>query len=303
MLPQLAAYLSVVAAGSFTAAARQTKSDKTVLSRRVKALEEALGVRLLNRTTRSIHVTEAGRRLVDEAREPVRNAMAALVRTSAPDHLEGSVRVASAQLLAQALWIPVLARLGDAHPQLRVDLSASETFSPLVDEGLELAIRIGRMPDSSFISRRLATWRHVLVGSPGWVGAHPEVQNPADLPPHWLMWTPTFSGTQDWTFRRDGEELALRVDRSRLMFDASQLLVESARGGLGVAAVPPFLVMRELEEGSLVRVLPDWAPIHELGVFAVTPHRTMQPARVHVVLEAVRERVAELEPIWEQLTA
>lgn len=302
MLPQLAALVAVVDAGSFTAAARQTRSDKTVLSRRVTALEQTLGVRLLNRTTRSLHVTDAGRRLVSDARNPVSDALAALARASSPDHLEGSVRVASAQSLAQAIWVPVLARLREAHPRLSITLDTDESFSPLVEEGYELGVRVGRMPDSGLTSRKLGGWRHVLVSSPEWVAAHPEVRSPVDLPEHWLMWGPDSGRAQQWRFQRGQEDVDVRTDRSALVFNASHLLVESARGGLGVAAMPPFSVARELAEGSLVRVLPDWRPVHELGIFGVTPHRTMLPARVHAVLDAVRVRVAELVPEWEEMT-
>jgi len=302
LLPQLASFVAVVDAGSFTAAARQTSSDKTVLSRRVTALEQALGVRLLNRTTRSLHVTDAGRRLVDDARDPVKDALAALVRTSAPDHLEGVVKVASAQSLAQSVWVPVLAEVREAHPLLRVELSTSESFSPLVEQGYELGVRVGRMPDSSLISRKLGGWSHVVVSSPEWVAAHSEVKSPTDLPEHWLLWGGAGASAQRWKFERGEEEVDVRMDRCALVYDTSQLLAESARAGLGVAAMPPFSVARELAEGSLVRVLPSWRPIHELGIFAVTPHRTLLPARVHVVLEAVRARVAKLVPVWEEMT-
>jgi len=92
------------------------------------------------------------------------------------------------------------------------------------------------------------------------------------------------------------------MDRSPPFFDASHVLVESARAGLGVAAMPPFSVARELADGSLVRVLPGWRTAHELGIFGVTPHRTMLPARVHAVLDAVRIRVDELVPAWSEMT-
>ncbi|MCP4806156.1 MAG: LysR family transcriptional regulator [Proteobacteria bacterium] len=301
LLPLLAAFLEVVDAGSFTAAARRTGTDKTVMSRRVKALEEALGVRLMNRTTRALHVTAAGQRLVDHAREPLADAMAALHQTQAPDRVDGVVRIASAQSLAQQLLVPVIAGLRATHPGLRVELSASERFGPLVDGGFELALRVGRQPDSGLISRKLASWRHVLVASPDWVASHPDVSDPADLPPHWILWGHT-PRAQAWSFERGDARLDVRFERSALMFDASQLLVESARAGLGVAAMPPFSVTRELQEGSLVRVLPEWSVAHDLGVFGVTPHRTLLPARVQVVLQSVRARLAELTPIWQELT-
>ena len=302
LLPQLAAFLAVVDAGSFSGAARRTHSDKSVLSRRVKALEEALGVRLLNRTTRSLDVTPAGRRLVDEARDPLTDALAALVRTRAPDHLEGRVRVASAPSLAREVLVPVLTQLRAAHPRLRVELDTTERLTSLVDQGYELGIRVGRMPDSNLVARKLATWRYVLVASPAWVAEHPEVVGPADLVSHWLLWGEN-PRAQQWSFQRGEDDLSVQVDARVLVCDTSEVLVESVRAGLGVAALPPFCVARELAEGTLVRLLPRWRITHELGIYGVTPHRTMLPARVEVVLAAARERLAEREPYWERLTA
>ncbi len=302
MLPRLAAFLEVVQAGSFTAAARRTSSDKSVLSRRVKALEEELGVRLLNRTTRSLHVTAAGQRLVDEAGGPVADALAALANTGTPDRLEGTIRIASAQSLAQSVLVPALAVLRAAHPRLRVELGTQERMTPLVEHGYDLGVRVGRMPDSSLIARKLASWRHVLVASPTWAVEHAEVREPADLRPHWILWDGV-PRAQDWRFRRGDEVADVRMEGCRLTFNSSALVVESMRAGLGVAAVPPFVIERELAEGTLVRVLPNWRVDHVLGIYGVTPHRTLVPMPVQVVLEALRARLAQRVPVWDELAA
>lgn len=295
------AFLEVADAGSFTAAARRASTDKTVMSRRVKALEETLGVRLLNRTTRAIHLTPAGRRLVEDARNPVSDALGALMRTRGPEHVDGTIRVASAQSLSQALLVPMLGQLSESHPNLKVELSARESLVPLVQQGHELAIRVGQMPDSNLVARKLATWRYVLVASPHWVAAHPEVRSPADLLEHWMLWGPD-TRPQQWRFERGEEPLEVRLERCRYVFDASQLLVEGVRAGLGVTAMPPFCVTRELAEGSLVRLLPDWGLPHELGIFGVTPHRALLSQRVTVVLDAARAQLNGLMPLWKELT-
>ena len=209
--------------------------------------------------------------------------------------------LASAQSLAQAVLLPVLGALRTSHPELRVELCAQETMTPLVEQGFDLALRVGHMPDSSLIARKLATWRYVLVASPAWITAHPEVQSPADLSPHWMMWGKT-SSTQQWRFKRGKEAFALRMNQYPLVFDASQLLIESTRAGMGVTAMPPFSVARELADGSLVRLFEQWRVDHELGIYGVTPHRTMLPSRVQVVLEHVRTRLDELAPSWDTLT-
>lgn len=302
LLPQLLAFLAVVDAGGFTAAARRCTTDKTIISRRVKALEAALGVRLLNRTTRAVHVTAAGQRLADEARGPIAAALLALNRTRPIGELWGTVRIASTPSLAQEVLVPMLGQLRLAHPNLKVELNTNETLTPLVEHGYDLALRVGRLPDSSLILRKLATWRYLLVASPSWAKAHPDLKSPRDLLPHWLQWG-SAANAQQWSFQRGDDVLDLAFVDAPLVYGASQLLVESARAGLGMAAVPPFCVARELAEGSLVRILPEWRIRHELGIFAVTPHRTMQPDKVQIVLEAARNKLADLAPKWWELTA
>ena len=139
------------------------------------------------------------------------------------------------------------------------------------------------------------------MASPGWIAAHPEVQSPADLSAHWMQWDSS-ARARKWSFRRGAEGLDVRMKASSLVYDVSPLLIESARAGLGITAMPPFSVARELAEGSLVRLLPHWRVEHELGIYAVTPHRTMLPTRVHAVIEALRIRLAKLMPEWEKLT-
>jgi DNA-binding transcriptional LysR family regulator len=194
----------------------------------------------------------------------------------------------------------MLAQLGQSHPELRVELSAQETLVPFVQQGYELAIRVGQMPDSSLVSRKLASWRYLLVASPAWAAAHPDVRGPAGLTDHWMMWGSS-ARSQRWRFEAGEERLELRVERYRYVFDVSQLLVEGLRAGLGVTAMPPFCVSRELAEGSLVRLFPEWRMDHQLGIFGVTPHRGLLAGRVQVVLDAARTRLQELAPLWKRL--
>ena len=301
MLPQLAAFLGVVEAGSFTAAGRRASVDKTVLSRRVTALEEALGVRLLNRSTRRLHVTEAGRRLVEDADSSIADALAALARTASPEHVEGVVRVASAPDLTRSVWLPVLRRLRADHPALRIQLNMQLAVTPLVEHGYDLAVRAGRLSDSSLIARKFASWRHLLVASPEWVAAHPEVRTPADLLPHWLQWGRTFTAEQ-WRFERGEESLEIRVSDTKMVFDSAELMCGAACAGFGVMPISVYAAERELEEGKLVQLLPEWRSTHILGIYGVTAHRTMQSARVTVVLDAVRDALAEAQIRWDQWT-
>jgi len=266
----------------------------------VKALEEALEVRLLNRTTRSLHVTEAGRALAEASAEPLQESLHALQIAAEPDQIQGTVRVASIPETSAEIWGPVLMELANSHPALHIDMSASETMVSLIDGGFDLAIRVGRMPDSSMISRRLATWRYVLCASPAWVAAHPEIRSPADLAPYWVLYGNVPNASR-WRFERGDEAMDVEMG-SVFTTDNGLLQCAALISGMGVSALTPFATMDQLQSGQLVRVLPEWRISHELGVFGVTPHRAYLPARVQVVLDCVSRRIKEREAVWRTQT-
>lgn len=300
MLPQLAAFVSVVSAGGFTAASRRSGVDKTLLSRRVRALEAALQVQLLHRTTRRLHVTEAGRALFDRVSAPLDDVADGLARANRSDRVAGVVRVATLPALGACLWGPVLDELMQDHPELRVEIRATETMVNLVEQGFDLAIRVGSMPDSSLIARRLCRWRYVLVASPRWVDAHPELEGPGDLLEHWLLYDDVPNASR-WRFERGDEGVEVEV-QSRLATDNSEILLGAVLAGLGVSAGAPFQVAEYLRRGELVRLLPEWRVVHQHGVFAVTPHRSYTPGRVEVVRDTVARHLARLEAQWRELS-
>lgn len=298
-LPNLAAFLAVVAAGSFTGASRASGIDKTVLSRRVQKLEQVLEVRLLNRTTRSLHVTDAGRRLVEEASEPLGDVILALARAREADVVRGTVRVSTLSALAP-LWGDVLGTLRDRFPQLTVQVATSDAFVGLVAQGFDVSVRSGLLPDSSLVAKRLGSWRYVLVASPAWISRHPEVVEPGDLAPHWLLYSDVADAVR-WRFER--EEGAVDVEmRPNLGSGDGWMLLETCRAGLGVMAVPPFMVEHDLSSGRLVRLLPAWRVGHLHGIWGLLPHRAYVPARAEAVLNAVGEALDRAVPRWEALT-
>lgn len=295
LLPQVASFVAVVRAGSFTRAATQTGVDKSVLSRRVKALERALQVRLLHRTTRSLRVTEAGQRLLERAAEPLVQLGAAVAELQDSDAVYGRVRVAGIAGMA-GLWAQVLRQLRAAHPDLRVELSTSDSLVSLVDEGFDVAVRTGFLPDSTLVARRLATWRYVLVAAPEWVAAHPEVASPADLVPHWLLYGDVPNADR-WRLERGDAGVDLVV-QPLFVADNAFVLREAALAGLGVCPMLPFLVEPDLAAGRLVRVLPDWRVGHVIPIWGVLPHRSYVPAKVQAVLGAMEAVLQAHAPRW-----
>lgn len=299
MLPQVASFVAVVREGSFTKAARRSGVDKTVLSRRVKRLEEALGVRLLNRTTRSLHVTAAGRRLFDQVAEPLSDVLLSLGTARSGDVLEGVVRVASIAAMAP-VWADVIGALADDHPGLHVELKTADAFVSLVDEGFDVALRTGYLPDSTLIARKLGAWRYMAVAAPSWVAAHGPVADPSALADHWLVYG-SVPRARRWGFENGDAGMSVTM-RPRMTADSAHVLLDCVRAGLGVTALAPYLVEDDIAAGRLVRVCMPWRIVHVIPVWSVLPHRAYVPARVQAVTEAFARAWAVRAAAWDVLT-
>lgn len=299
LLPNLASFLAVVAEGSFTRAAKRSGVDKTVLSRRVKRLEESLQVRLLNRTTRSVHVTEAGRALFERAAGPLGDVLLALGEANDADAARGTVRVATIAPL-DAVWAEVLTTLRAEHPDLLVELSTADSLVSLVDEGFDVAVRTGFLPDSTLVARKLATWRYVLCGAPAWVDRHGDPADPSAVAGHWALYV-GIPNADRWRFERGDVGMELQV-RPAVAANNSFVLKSAVLQGIAVTAFPPYMVADELATGRLVRLCPDWRVAHAIPIWGVLPHRSFVPARVEAVLSAMRAALRRREPRWTALS-
>ncbi|MCH9684071.1 MAG: LysR family transcriptional regulator [Deltaproteobacteria bacterium] len=296
---QLDAFVAVVSAGSFTLAARRTHCDKSLLSRRVRALEQALGIRLLNRTTRTLHVTEAGQALYSSVIGPMEQVARALVEVSEGDTLQGPVRMSTIPQLSGSVVIPVVARLRREHPEVQVRVQAREEIVDMVGQGLDVALRTGNLPDSNLVARRVGGWSYVLCATPQWVEEH-QPQHPQDLAPHWVLYADVPRADQ-WALQSGDERCALRVG-SVLSTNNGWVVREAVRSGLGVSGFPPFIAAELIERGDLVRVLPKWSVSGRHGIYAVYPHRGMLPRRVQVLIERLTAQVALVQPQWDALS-
>lgn len=299
-LPLLSAFVAVVAAGSYTRAAARSGVDKSLLSRRVKALEASLGVRLLHRTTRSLSPTDAGRLLYDRVAGRLGEVQVALAEAAEPGPVAGRVKVASVPLLAHSLLVPALATLRRDHPDLLVDLRCTETMVNLVEGGFDLAIRAGNLRDSSLIARRIGEFRYAMCASPAWVERNGLPSHPSELVDHWVLYGSVPNAAR-WRFARGDVGVELRVNPV-LVVDNGQVLFEAVRAGLGVGPLAPPVAGRALQSGELVRLVPEWSIESAYGIYGVTSHRDHVPARVQAVLAAMRARMAQLQPEWDALT-
>ncbi len=297
LLPHLASFVAVLEAGSYSAAARQLGIDKTLLSRRVRTLEDGLGVRLLQRTTRRLAPTDAGRVLFEQAMPALNESVAALSRAADPTRIEGTVRVAGFSQLTKELWAPIIRKLRVEHPGLRLDMRAEERFIDLIDAGVDFALRAGNMPDSSYMARRVGTWEYVLCASPQWVEEHGDsIKSPLDLREHWLLYRGVPRAAH-WEFERDGRTLELEAEAAATA-DSGEVILPLMLQGIGVAPLPTYMAQAYLRSGELVHLLPSWRLTHEHALWIVTPAREHVPTRVTVVMEEVRARIESLVPQW-----
>jgi DNA-binding transcriptional LysR family regulator len=299
LLPGLASFVAVVSAGSFTGAAKASGTDKAVLSRRVARLESALELRLLNRTTRSVHVTDDGRALFDRVVDPLDQVLAALAMTATSDKIQGEVRI-STFAEAAGIWGVIAAELQIQHSELSLSLAVSQEERGLVDGGFDLRLTAGHLSDSSMIARKLGIWRHVLVASPEWVRNHPKLRDPIDLAKDWIL----FDGipfADQWIFERGASSVTVHMGSAMVCSDG-MLARTALYEGVGVTAAPPFFVQRDIEDGRLVRVLPEWRTAHVYPLWTVRPHREFVPARVQAVIDMAEKVVRAAAPSWALLT-
>ncbi|MAT27303.1 MAG: LysR family transcriptional regulator [Sandaracinus sp.] len=287
-------FRTVVEEGAFARAARRLRLSNAAVSKHVAALEEALGTRLLHRTTRRLALTPDGRAYLERAAALLDelDALEHAMREGA-EAPRGTLRVAAPLSFGLARLAPALPRFLDAHPEVRVDLALTDRFVDVVEEGVDLAVRVARaLPDSSLIARRLAAAPRVLVAAPAYLEAHGTPEAPAELEAHACL---RYTGMRDfdrWRFQGPaGDAVEVEVD-GPLDADNSLALRPALLAGLGLTLTPRFVVAPDLEAGLLVPVLEDWeAP--PATVFGVYPARRHRSAKLRAFLGFAERALAE----------
>lgn len=288
-LISLRAFVAVVETGSFVRAAEQLEASTAAISRRIAMLEQALGSQLINRTTRRIDITEAGRRfyedvvnvmqLLGEAEERVRigrEAATGIMRVAAPLSF-GIERVA-----------PVLPEFMRRHPALKVQLLLEDRYTDLHGEAIDVAIRIGTaLPDSSLVAVRIGSIARVSCAAPGYLDKHGEPRTPEELKQHYCLHYSLLSLRDEWGFLFEDPAEAAEI-KSLLSVNNAEALKECAIGGMGITLLPRFVVEDALADGRLRQVMATYSPPSS-GLFAVRPSRRYVPARVRLFIDFLRE--------------
>jgi DNA-binding transcriptional LysR family regulator len=279
------AFARVVEAGSFTAAAQRLQTAKSSISEAVRALEERLGVRLLDRTTRKVRATEAGLIFYARCRRLLEEAEAARAEVQkAGDAPSGTLRVTAPDGFAPRFILPSLGEFLNAHPAIDVELVEAQAYARLVDEGLDLAIRITPKPDDNLVVRRIGLSRTAIVAAPSYLAANPAPKTPEEVAQHRCVGFSPLAWRDTW--RIDGRDIAVKP---RLLSNNTESLRAAALAGLGLVVLPEWMVADALASGALARVLPD-CETPASGIFAAYPTNRLIAPKVRAFVDhLVRE--------------
>jgi DNA-binding transcriptional LysR family regulator len=274
-------FVRVARLGGFSAAGREAGLPQSTVSRRIGELERAIGARLLTRTTRAVSLTDAGAEYMTR----IEAVLEALDEADEVAHgtreLRGWLRVAAGTSLGGREIVPLLPDFMRLHPNLSIDLVLDDRRQDLITEGIDVALRLGTLPDSTATARLIRSWPRILVASPAYLAnvGHPHL--PGDLERHALVLAPTGAGAP-LTFRRGAEIQSIRVG-GRLRVRASEGAIAAGVAGLGIVFASPAACRRELESGALVRILGDW-DLGSVALHAIFPagRATKRSARAFV---------------------
>ena len=289
---EMCVFAGVADAGSFVGAADALGMSKAAVSRHVSDLEQRLGVRLMQRTTRKLSLTPEGEVFLSRCRDILASIEASeaelSTRTaSASGLLKVSVPVSFATRHLAPLWSDFLA----AHPRLTLDVQLADRVVDLVDEGFDLAVRIARLPDSSLVSRKLASTRLVLCAAPSYLRRRGTPRHPDDLAAHDVIGYSLLATPGQWLLQGPGGPVTVKT-KPRLWTNNGDTSVAAAVRGAGIDLQPTFLIADELASGRLVEVLPGWQAA-ELGIYAVYPSRKFVLPKVRALVDFLAEAFAD----------
>jgi DNA-binding transcriptional LysR family regulator len=295
----MAVFVKVVESSSFAAAARHFRLSPAMASRHVHALEEQLGAQLLNRTTRRVSPTEVGQAYYQRVRQilaDIEEADRLATDLHAAPH--GLLRITSSQTFGVRHLAPAIADYLALCPEVLMDVTLNDRYLDVIEEGFDLAVRIGHLEDSSLIARRLAPVRLALCAAPDYIARHGTPQTPADLAQHNCLIYTYAAAQSEWRFvDGEGKEEAAHIT-GRLLANNGDVLRIAALQGQGIALAPTFMLGEDLRAGTLVRLLPAYTP-PEVGLYAVYPPSRHLSAKVRSFVDFLVTRFGG-EPEWDR---
>lgn len=281
------AFVAVTTEGGFTHAARRLNTSPQQISKQVSRLEERLGVRLLNRTTRRVHLTEAGTRFVQHAQQilddidDMENQLGNLQQSA-----QGQLRISAPVSFATLHLAPLLCDFQRAFPAVGVDLQLNDRKVDIVEEGFDIALRIGHLKSSSLIARRIAPVRLVVCASPAYLARHGTPRQPADLKGHRYLRYHYMEDGVSLPKLHEWLEAEGREQSGSLISNNGEMLVKAAIAGAGITIQPTFIAGEAIADGRLQILLPEYEPA-PMGLYAVYAHRKLQASKVTCFLDFI----------------
>jgi len=272
-LNDIAVFVRVVDSGSFTAAAERLGISKSVVSKYVTRLEDRLGARLLNRTTRRLSLTEAGRVFYERSRQglaDIEDAQAEVSRLQGEPR--GTLRLNAPMSFGILHVAPALPEFLNLHPDVTVDMNLDDRIVDMIEEGFDVSVRISELPDSSLVARRLGPCRHAIVAAPAYLERRGTPRTPEELRDHNIITYRYQESAHEWHFLRPGNKPISVAVSGSLMMNNSLAVREALLEGVGITRTPTFVVGKDIQEGRLIPVLREYQ-ILEVTIFLVYPQQ------------------------------
>jgi DNA-binding transcriptional LysR family regulator len=287
-LDRMGMFVSVTELGSFTAAAERLGLSKNLVSKGVAELEKRLGARLLNRTTRSLSLTDAGQRYLGRCKQLLSEIDSLEDSVNADEtRLRGTLRITAPSTFGELYVVPAAAEFTRLHSEITVDLRLNDRFVDIVTEGFDLGIRIGHLADSSLVAKKLGVTNIWVVGEPSFILNHGEPQSPSDLQRFNCVRDTNFRSGSTWHFILDGAPQDIAVNGTMLV-NSARSGRDVALAGLALAYCPDYVVKEDVKAGRLQRLMEN-VPTLELPIHAIYSNSRHMPARVRVFLDFLGE--------------
>lgn len=298
-LRSLTAFIAVVECGSFVQAARRTHTSNAAISRYIQELETYLGVRLLQRSTRKIALTDIGRDYYQRIKQILTDLDDADSTVGANNaSLAGTIRINAPLSFGTRYLAPLWGEFMEQHPSISLDIELTDRRVDLLEEGIDLAIRIGKLADSSLVSRRLATCHSILCAAPSYIAKYGQPKTPEDLSQHQVISFATAVNADAWhLFSPTGEEKIISV-KPRMHTNNGDTIRAVVLAGQGIAIQPTFIVAGDIQAGNLVTFLPHWSG-PTFGIHALYPSRKHLSLKVKTLIDYLTQQLAGSD--WKKL--
>jgi DNA-binding transcriptional LysR family regulator len=300
-LAEMMTFAKVVESGSFSAAAAALATSKSLVSKQISTLESALGVRLLNRTTRSMSLTEIGAAYYEHCAR-IAQAIDAAEETVTQLQAEprGVLKITSPVIFASLHLAPALQTFLTRYGEVEVELNATDRIIDLVEESYDLAIRITESPNPSMVARRIARVRWATCASPAYLKRHGTPRVPQDLANHQcLLYQGVPAAHTTWRYRAGNKETIVRVS-GNCRVNSSEVLLQLALDGMGIVMFPTYILGQHLQSGRLKEILPECVAYPEMALYATYMQNRYMLPKVRAFIDHLLEHFGP-EPVWDKL--